>query len=1392
MPLISRDRTALNLEGTSDIPRLCALCHGRGGPKFDVSGVALEYAPDYFGRITTLSCRGRGKAWADLTHADFASLGNVVTIADDFFAGSPHLCHVKLPPRATVVGERFLAQCPGLAAVDLSALAGVLTLKAGFLEGNENLAQVTLPQRAAFTGVDDRFCAECPQLRVISLASFISVQAIGASFLAHCKLLSVVDLAPLAKLAVIGPSFLEGCSALTALNVQPLGAITNIPDNFCAACTGLTTLDLTGLRRVLRIGPGFLRGCIGLHSVLLPAATPIESIGDNFLFGCTALRQIDLRPLWNISTIPNYFLSDCHNITAVDLTPFIHVTRVGSHFLSRLHALTSVDLAPLAAVTDVGSDFMAGTNVRAVDLNPLKNVTCIGSGFLANTPVPVLDVTPLTGVKQCGSKLGEAVQTVVVKRGNANAADCVASAVSGTARCVSVVEPQYLVPQAHWVPDTDQDACTICHTTFTQINRRHHCRPCGGLVCNACSLSRVRCIDDNEVQFEAQRCCDACAVRHLTPPLTLPVRAGVTAIVDNGVLRFVDPVTDDVIGAPVALTNPCSCLTVSADGQLLICVLRSNRLMKYATPFSRRAFVEDQAATRQRVHDRYLGLRDGLTAEEDQARTQLLQDKASENAALTQWLSARLQHRRDVGDQHVTQHQRTSTLEDGERATLLEKQQRENVALAAWIGQREALRQAIVQECVGSRSPVEGAEIAAREELLKEARFDRDVVKRLQQRREAGEAPSVAIPKLVPARPGSIIRIHERNVVYNQASSLGNGATAVVYAATVKGQRQPCAFKRFYDHVDRSAIRELSILAKLSDCSAFIPMLAAVHANTDDAFSGPVVGIIMELMQGDYATYLHKRRGRLAPSDILQQLGVIAYGLDVAHSRGIVHADLKPQNILVSRFGQVFISDCGSAHQMFMTAAHMSHAPSALTATRGTTLFTAPEVALDYAALTPKCDVFSFGMTVWYCFHPDVETPLGPGVVSDFQVNMALIQGKRPPIDSRVPAGARALMERCWAGKPEERPSMHEVMVECDRLVAESVTAEGEAVAAQAAALNSWQQAAEVAERAAADAKSLAEQAEAARTHAAQAMQAAKAAEQMAAELAWRNAADAADARKAADEANARARAEQDAATKAKQQALSATASATEAQRMLAMVDKNGLAGVALKGAFSFMCKPVVSAADAVRQCRFPKLTPAQLSTVAAAAEKTAVGVAKKKAGLTHDEATALAAYTYELGTGTAKINFYAQLNDALVDRAHSGRELAELEPYLFYICNALTKLPALPPGTLVYRGVDAESKPEIERRYALGSAVYWSPFTSTSPDVRAPKAFAGSGGVLFKIGTLTGRAIRDYSCIPGEEEVLLAANTMFTVTRAMYFDPTLHIHCIDLLEQKHGEATVR
>jgi chemotaxis protein histidine kinase CheA len=182
--------------------------------------------------------------------------------------------------------------------------------------------------------------------------------------------------------------------------------------------------------------------------------------------------------------------------------------------------------------------------------------------------------------------------------------------------------------------------------------------------------------------------------------------------------------------------------------------------------------------------------------------------------------------------------------------------------------------------------------------------------------------------------------------------------------------------------------------------------------------------------------------------------------------------------------------------------------------------------------------------------------------------------------------------------------------------------------------------------------------------------------------------------------------------------------------------------------------------------------------------------------GVTNAHAVAIAAYTFDVRqcgvscdpNGTD--NLYHALNGALRNRAQNGGALATLRPYLWYLIEAWKQLPQLTAAQQAqwhYRGLPASAAPLVQLEYTKGRVIYWSSFTSTSVLESKAAEFVrsqGPGGVVFRIKTCSGRAIRDFSAIANEEEVLLRANCELLVEAASYDSGHGYVY-VDLVEKK-------
>ncbi|EOD20577.1 hypothetical protein EMIHUDRAFT_65378, partial [Emiliania huxleyi CCMP1516] len=107
----------------------------------------------------------------------------------------------------------------------------------------------------------------------------------------------------------------------------------------------------------------------------------------------------------------------------------------------------------------------------------------------------------------------------------------------------------------------------------------------------------------------------------------------------------------------------------------------------------------------------------------------------------------------------------------------------------------------------------------------------------------------------------------------------------------------------------------------------------------------------------------------------LQLARDICAGMAALHARGILHLDLKPANVLISRAGEALVADFGLSIQLRTTLTGASLAASAVATAagaRGTMAYKAPELSRPRgkggAVYAKPCDVYSFAMLLWELF----------------------------------------------------------------------------------------------------------------------------------------------------------------------------------------------------------------------------------------------------------------------------------------------------------------------------------------------------------------------------------------------------------------------------------------
>ncbi len=191
------------------------------------------------------------------------------------------------------------------------------------------------------------------------------------------------------------------------------------------------------------------------------------------------------------------------------------------------------------------------------------------------------------------------------------------------------------------------------------------------------------------------------------------------------------------------------------------------------------------------------------------------------------------------------------------------------------------------------------------------------------------------------------------------------------------------------------------------------------HPNIVDVYDvgqdGDTHYIVMEYVAGSDLKALLMRSGPLPIEQAVYVGECVANGLDAAHRLGMVHRDIKPQNIIVGEQGQVKITDFGIAKSSLSTALTETGV------TFGTADYISPEQARGQPA-TPRSDIYSLGVTLY----ETLTNRLPFTGDSSIAVAMQHVSADPPPprmYNPRIPPQLESLVLRALSKEPDGRPT---------------------------------------------------------------------------------------------------------------------------------------------------------------------------------------------------------------------------------------------------------------------------------------------------------------------------------------------------------------------------------
>lgn len=194
---------------------------------------------------------------------------------------------------------------------------------------------------------------------------------------------------------------------------------------------------------------------------------------------------------------------------------------------------------------------------------------------------------------------------------------------------------------------------------------------------------------------------------------------------------------------------------------------------------------------------------------------------------------------------------------------------------------------------------------------------------------------------------------------YRIATSIAQGGMSTVYAAVDTRLDREVAVKVMdsalaHDATFRTRFeREARAVAKLSH-----PTLVNVFDQGEDNAHEDCVFLVMELVQGGSLRELLRERGPMPPHAVVAVMEPVLTALSVAHSRGMIHRDIKPDNVLIGEDHQVKLADFGLVRAIG-TSSDTSHGQVI-----GTAAYLSPEQVRG-SSLTHASDVYSAGILMF-------------------------------------------------------------------------------------------------------------------------------------------------------------------------------------------------------------------------------------------------------------------------------------------------------------------------------------------------------------------------------------------------------------------------------------------
>jgi len=255
---------------------------------------------------------------------------------------------------------------------------------------------------------------------------------------------------------------------------------------------------------------------------------------------------------------------------------------------------------------------------------------------------------------------------------------------------------------------------------------------------------------------------------------------------------------------------------------------------------------------------------------------------------------------------------------------------------------------------------------------------------------------------------------------YDLIEKIADGGMGTVYKARHKETAQVVAVKVLPPHLAKNPV-----LAKRF-AQEYNAAKAINHPNIVQALEFGPDGdyLVMEFVDGESLGQRLEREKRLDATEALRIIGHVAQGLHRAHKLGMIHRDVKPDNILLTADGQVKLADLGLVKEL-ETDLNLTRTGRGL----GTPHFMAPEQFRNAKNASVRCDIYSLAATLYMMVTGELPfSAHGPLDVWMKKINNELVPPRElaPMLSERLDWAIR----RSMSPEPDKRPSSCREFVE--------------------------------------------------------------------------------------------------------------------------------------------------------------------------------------------------------------------------------------------------------------------------------------------------------------------------------------------------------------------------